>query len=127
MKTLKEIRKSKGLTIQQVANDIGMSWTFIDRVEKGEKVSHEKVCDYAHYLGVELLPIEVKESYLTSYERENNQVTKMTVDYFNGTEIIFDLINKSVVRYYFGIVREVYDFEVLSNLDNLEEFLQSYL
>ncbi|HPL95057.1 MAG TPA: helix-turn-helix transcriptional regulator [Paludibacteraceae bacterium] len=122
MNNLKKIRIKKGLSINQVANELGVSRTFIARCESGEKVSLEKIQDYAHYLGCEFLPVILGSSYMTTFEED-----KMIVDFGQGNTIVFDKSNRSLVRYDGDVVREVYDYEKYSSISNFTNLITSYL
>lgn len=132
MKTLKQIRKEKRIKLMDVCNDLGMHADTIRRIEAGDKVSYEKMCDYAHYLGVELVPLQLGKSYMTTIDTNEGGTVRITADYGRGNVVEVHILDKTIVRYEMGlegrlIPKETYDYDKWANPVRLQMFLESFL
>ena len=71
---IKELRKERRLTQQQLAEKVGISYTHLGRIEKGERgLDMEYIPAFAAALNVkpyELLPLEWQPEEITPEERE---------------------------------------------------------
>jgi transcriptional regulator with XRE-family HTH domain len=120
MDSLKEIRKKKGLTAVHISNQLGLSKTFINRVEDGDKVSYQKVRDYANFLDCDLFVIPLGNSYVTTVEKG-----VITYDFLNGNVIVNDTVNKSLYRTENSVIRELYDYD--KEIVTINELLNNFL
>ena len=118
MKKLKDIRKEKGLSIRSVAAGLGFNSPFINRVESGQKVSHTKVLDYAHYLDCEIVPLRLGQSWLTTY------AGKIITYYFGkGLSLIVDHEKKSIIVVENDKVLKVYDYYIHCGDEDILEII----
>jgi transcriptional regulator with XRE-family HTH domain len=120
MDSLKEIRKKKGLTAVHIGNQLGLSKSFINRVEGGNKVSYQKVRDLANFLDCDLFVIPLGNSYVTTVEKG-----VITYDFLNGNVIVNDTVNKSLYRTENSVIRELYDYD--KEIVTINELLNNFL
>lgn len=86
MNRLKQLRKEKGLTQQELSEVIAVSYRTIQNWENGEsQIKTNKVSQLADYFGVSV-------GYLLGYEPESEQVgnyQKIKICFSNGEELSF--------------------------------------
>lgn len=86
MNRLKQLRKEKGLTQQELSEVIAVSYRTIQNWENGEsQIKTNKVSQLADYFGVSV-------GYLLGYEPESEQVSnyqKIKICFTNGEELSF--------------------------------------
>lgn len=86
MNRLKQLRKEKGLTQQEVADEIGVTKrTYIYWENEGSQIKTKKASQLADYFGVSV-------GYLLGYEPESEQVSnyqKIKICFSDGGEINF--------------------------------------
>ena len=86
MNRLKQLRKEKGLTQQELSEVIAVSYRTIQNWENGEsQIKSEKIQQLADFLGVSV-------GYLLGYEPESEQVSnyqKIKIHFTNGEELSF--------------------------------------
>lgn len=86
MNRLKQLRKEKGLTQQELSEVIAVSYRTIQNWENGEsQIKTNKVSQLADYFGVSV-------GYLLGYEPESEQVSnyqKIKICFSNGEEFSF--------------------------------------
>ena len=86
MNRLKQLRKEKGLTQQELSEVIAVSYRTIQNWENGEsQIKTNKVSQLADYFGVSV-------GYLLGYEPESEQVSnhqKIKICFSNGEELSF--------------------------------------
>lgn len=86
MNRLKQLRKEKGLTQQELSEVIAVSYRTIQNWENGEsQIKPEKTQQLADFFGVSV-------GYLLGYEPESEQVSnyqKIKIHFTNGEELSF--------------------------------------
>lgn len=86
MNRLKQLRKEKGLTQQELSEVIAVSYRTIQNWENGEsQIKSNKASQLADYFGVSV-------GYLLGYEPESEQVSnhqKIKICFSNGEELSF--------------------------------------
>ena len=86
MNRLKQLRKEKGLTQQELSEVIAVSYRTIQNWENGEsQIKPGKIQQLADFLGVSV-------GYLLGYEPESEQVSnyqKIKIHFTNGEELSF--------------------------------------
>ncbi|CAG6295295.1 transcriptional regulator [Streptococcus pneumoniae] len=86
MNRLKQLRKEKGLTQQELSEVIAVSYRTIQNWENGEsQIKPEKIQQLADFFGVSV-------GYLLGYEPESEQVSnyqKIKIHFTNGEELSF--------------------------------------
>ena len=86
MNRLKQLRKEKGLTQQELSEVIAVSYRTIQNWENGEsQIKPEKIQQLADFFGVSV-------GYLLGYEPESEQVSnhqKIKICFSNGEELSF--------------------------------------
>lgn len=86
MNRLKQLRKEKGLTQQELSEVIAVSYRTIQNWENGEsQIKSEKTQQLADFFGVSV-------GYLLGYEPESEQVSnyqKIKIHFTNGEELSF--------------------------------------
>ena len=86
MNRLKQLRKEKGLTQQELSEVIAVSYRTIQNWENGESsIKTNKASQLADYFGVSV-------GYLLGYEPESEQVSnyqKIKISFTNGEELSF--------------------------------------